>query len=122
MEINPIKTEKDYDLALARVNDIFDAKPNTNDADELDILVTLIEKYEAIHYPIPEPDPIEAIRFMMEQNNMTDNDLGVLLKSRSRVSEIFKRKRALSIGQIRLLHKSLHIPADILIKEYALIV
>lgn len=122
MEINPIKIEKDYDLALARVNDIFDAKPNTNDADELDILVTLIEKYEAIHYPIPEPDPIEAIRFMMEQNNMTDNDLGVLLKSRSRVSEIFKRKRALSIGQIRLLHKSLHIPADILIKEYALIV
>lgn len=122
MEINPIKTEKDYDLALSRVNDIFDAKPNTNEADELDILVTLIEKYEEIHYPIPEPDPIEAIRFMMEQNNMSDTDLGVLLKSRSRVSEIFKRKRALSIGQIRLLHNNLHIPANILIKEYELVV
>lgn len=122
MEINPIKTERDYDLALARINDIFDAKPNTNEADELDILVTLIEKYEAIHYPIPEPEPLEAIRFMMEQKNMTDNDLGILLKSRSRVSEIFKRKRALSIGQIRLLHDYLHIPANILIKEYALVV
>lgn len=120
MEINPIKTEKDYDLALKRVNQIFDAKPNTDEADELDIMVTLIEKYEAINYPIPEPDPIEAIRFIMEQNAMTDNDLGILLNSRSRVSEIFKRKRALTIKQIRVLHEKLHIPAEILIKEYVL--
>lgn len=120
MEINPIKTERDYDLALERVNTLFNAKPNTNEGDELDILVTLIEKYEQIHYPIPEPDPIEAIKFMMEQNGLTDADLGVILNSRSRVTEIFKRKRALTIKQIRLLTETLHIPASTLIKEYAL--
>ena len=120
MEIRPIKTEQDYNLALERVNILFDAKPNTEEADELDILVTLIEKYEKIHYPIPEPDPIEAIKFMMEQNGLTDADLGVLLNSRSRVSELFKRKRALTIKQIRILTAELHIPASILIKEYAL--
>lgn len=120
MEINPIKTELDYDLALERVNLIFDAAPATQEFDELDILVTLIEKYEAIHYPIPEPDPIEAIRFMMEQNAMNDHDLGVLLNSRSRVSELFNKKRALTIKQIRILHDKLKIPAEILIKEYEL--
>jgi len=120
MEIRPIKTEQDYNLALERVNILFDAKPNTEEADELDILVTLIEKYEKIHYPIPEPDPIEAIKFMMEQNGLTDADLGILLNSRSRVSELFKRKRALTIKQIRILTAELHIPASILIKEYAL--
>lgn len=120
MEIKPIKTEKDYDLALERVNTLFDAEPNTVEADELDILVTLIEKYEQIHYPIPEPDPIEAIKFMMEQNGLTPADLGILLNSRSRVSEIFKRKRALTITQIRVLNEKLHIPAETLIKEYAL--
>ena len=121
MEIRPVKTEKDYDLALARVNTLFDAKPNTNEGDELDILVTLIEKYEQIHYPIPEPDPIEAIKFMMEQNGLTDADLGVILNSRSRVTEIFKRKRALTIKQIRLLQHNLNIPANVLIKVYALL-
>lgn len=120
MEIKPIKTEKDYDLALERVNILFDAKPNTNEGDELDILVTLIEKYELTHYQIPEPDPIEAIKFMMEQNGITDADLGVILNSRSRVSEIFKRKRALTIKQIRVLTEVLHIPASTLIKEYTL--
>ncbi|POY40424.1 DNA-binding protein [Flavobacterium alvei] len=120
MEIRPIKTEKDYNFALERVNTLFDAKPNTNEGDELDILVTLIEKYEQIHYPIPEPDPIEAIKFMMEQNGLSDADLGVILNSRSRVTEIFKRKRALTIRQIRLLTENLHIPASTLIKEYAL--
>jgi HTH-type transcriptional regulator/antitoxin HigA len=120
MEINPIKTEQDYDLALERVNLIFDAAPATQEFDELDILVTLIEKYEAIHYPIPAPEPIEAIRFMMEQNAMNDHDLGVLLNSRSRVSELFNKKRALTITQIRILHDKLKIPAEILIKEYAL--
>lgn len=121
MDIRPIKTEQDYDLALERVNTLFDAKPNTDEADELDILVTLIEKYEKIHYPIPEPDPIEAIKFMMEQNGLTDADLGIILNSRSRVSEIFKRKRALTITQIRVLNEKLNIPASTLIKEYALV-
>ena len=108
MEINPIKKEQDYQLALERVNILFDAKPDTIEEDELDIIVTLIEKYESIYYPIPKP------------NGMTDADLGVILKSRSRVSEIFKRKRALSISQIRLLADQLHISANILIKEYSL--
>jgi HTH-type transcriptional regulator/antitoxin HigA len=120
MDIRPIKTEEDYDNALKRVNILFDAKPNTDEADELDLLVTLIEKYEQIHYSIPEPDPIEAIKFMMEQNGLSDTDLGVILNSRSRVSEIFKRKRALTISQIRVLNEKLHIPASTLIKEYAL--
>ena len=120
MEINPIKTEKDYDLALERINILFDAKPNTKEGDELDILVTLVEKYEHIHYPIPEPDPIEAIKFMMQQNGLTDADLGVILNSRSRVTEIFKRRRALTIKQIRVLTETLHIPASTLIQEYAL--
>lgn len=120
MEILPIKTDHDYELALERVNSIFDAKPNTIEGDELDILVTLIEKYEAIHHTIPEPDPIEAIQFMMKQKGMNAADLGKILNSRSRVSEIFKRKRPLSISQIRLLVDNLNIPASILIKEYAL--
>lgn len=120
MEIHPIKTDNDYELALERINILFDAKPNTIEGDELDILVTLVEKYESLHYRIPEPDPIEAIKFMMEQNGMSDADLGVILNSRSRVSEIFKRKRTLSISQIRVLADKLHIPANILIKEYAL--
>ncbi|MBF4494015.1 DNA-binding protein [Flavobacterium sp. JLP] len=120
MNIRPIKTERDYDLALERVNNLFNARPDTDEGDELDILVTLIEKYEQIHYSIPEPDPIEAIKFMMEQNGLTDADLGVLLNSRSRVSEIFKRKRALTIKQIRILTEALHIPASTLIKEYVL--
>ena len=122
MEINPIKTENDYEKALQRVIEIFDAKPDTREGDELDILVTLIEKYELIHYPIPEPDPIEAIKFMMEQNEMTFNDLGVLFNSRSRVSEIFNKKRALTINQIRILNEKLQIPANILIKKYTLAV
>ncbi len=120
MEINPIKTELDYDLALERVNEIFEAEPNSDEADELDILVTLIEKYELQHYPIPAPDPIEAIKFMMEQNSMNDGDLGKILNSRSRVSELFSRKRALTIKQICILHEKLHIPAEVLIKEYTL--
>ncbi|SFD27832.1 helix-turn-helix domain-containing protein [Flavobacterium phragmitis] len=120
MNIKPIKTEQDYNLALERANSLFDAKPDTPEGDELDILVTLIEKYEEIHYPIPEPDPIEAIKFMMEQNGLTDSDLGVILNSRSRVSELFNRKRALTIKQIRVLNEKLHIPASTLIKEYTL--
>lgn len=120
MNIKPIKTEHDYDKALERVNILFDAKPDTAEGDELDILVTLIEKYEKINYPIPDPDPLEAIKFMMEQNGLTDTDLGIILNSRSRVSELFNRKRALTIKQIRVLNEVLHIPASILIKEYAL--
>lgn len=120
MEIKLIKTEKGYQETLARVERIFDAEPNTPEGDELDLLVTLVEKYENEHYPIPEPDPIEAIRFMMEQMGIDDNDLGAILNSRSRASEILNRKRRLSIAHIRKLTEHLKIPADILIREYEL--
>jgi len=95
MEVKLIKTKKDYDSALARIEEIFGAKTNTPEGDELDLLVTLVEKYEDEHFPIPEPDPIEAIQFMMEQMGIDDNRLGTILNSRSRASEILNRKRKL---------------------------
>lgn len=121
MNISVIKSEIDYKNALKRIELLFDAKINTPKGDELDLLVTLVDNYEQIHYPIPEPDPIEAIRFMMEQMEMTDGDLGIILKSRSRASEILNKKRKLSIDHIRKIHKHLNIPADVLIKDYKLV-
>ena len=120
MNIKAVKTEKDYKNALKRIEELFDSKFNTPEGDELDILVTLVSRYEETHYPIPEPDPIEAIRFMMEQMGIDDNGLGEILKSRSRASEILNRKRKLSIEHIRRIKKYLKIPADILIQDYEL--
>ena len=118
MEVKLIKTKRDYKNALARIEEIFDAKPKSKEGDELDLLVTLVEKYEEEKYPMPEPDPIEAIRFMMEQMGIDDNELGLILNSRSRASEILSRKRKLSIAHIRKLTEHLKIPADVLIKDY----
>jgi HTH-type transcriptional regulator/antitoxin HigA len=120
MEVKLIKTKRDYKNALARIEEIFDAKPKSKEGDELDLLVTLVEKYEEEKYPMPEPDPIEAIRFMMEQMGIDDNELGLILNSRSRASEILSRKRKLSIAHIRKLTEHLKIPADVLIKDYDL--
>lgn len=120
MEIKALKTERDYKQSLKRIDEIFDAKHNSPKGDELDILVTLVEKYEETHYPIPDPDPIEAIRFMMEQMNIDDKGLGKILNSRSRASELLNRKRKLNITQIRKIKEFLKIPADILIKDYEL--
>ena len=120
MEVKLIKTKRDYKNALARIEEIFDAKPKSKEGDELDLLVTLVEKYEEEKYPMPEPDPIEAIRFMMEQMGIDDNELGLILNSRSRASEILNRKRKLSIAHIRKLTEHLKIPADVLIKDYDL--
>jgi len=120
MEVKLIKTKRDYKNALARIEEIFDAKPKSKEGDELDLLVTLVEKYEEEKYPMPEPDPIEAIRFMMEQMGIDDNELGLILNSRSRASEILSRKRKLSIAHIRKLTEHLKIPADVLIKDYEL--
>lgn len=122
MDIKAVKTKKDYQEALKRIEELFDSKLNTSKGDELDILVTLVDRYEEIHYPIPEPDPIEAIRFMMEQMGIDDSGLGDILKSRSRASEILNKKRKLSIEHIRRIKKHLKIPADILIKDYKLAV
>jgi len=118
MEIKVIKTEDDYNSALKRLEEIFDAPVNSPDGDEAELLTVLIEKYEEEHYPIEAPDPIEAIRFRMEQMNMKKKDLAEVIGYKSRVSEILSRKRKLSLKMIRQLHKKLRIPYDSLLSEY----
>ncbi len=121
MEISIIKNEKQYKAYLDRMNEIFHAEEGTPEGEELDLLALVLEKYEDEHYPIDSPDPIEAIRFMMEQMGLDDNDLGKILSSRSRASEILNKKRKLSIAHIRKLTEHLKIPADVLIKDYELV-
>jgi HTH-type transcriptional regulator/antitoxin HigA len=118
MEIKVIKNEEDYNSALKKLEEIFDAPVNSPDGDEAELLTVLIEKYEEEHYPIESPDPIEAIRFRMEQMNMKKKDLAEVLGYKSRVSEILSRKRKLSLKMIRQLHKKLRIPYDSLLTEY----
>jgi len=118
MEIKVIKTEEDYNSALMRLEEIFDAPVNSPDGDEAELLTVLIEKFEEEHYPIESPDPIEAIRFRMEQMNMNKKDLAEVIGYKSRVSEILSRKRKLSLNMIRQLHKKLRIPYDSLLSEY----
>lgn len=118
MEIKVIKTEEDYNSALKRLEEIFDAPVNSPEGDEAELLTVLIEKYEEEHYPIEAPDPIEAIKFRMEQMNMKKKDLAEVLGYKSRVSEILSRKRKLSLKMIRQLHKKLRIPYDSLLTEY----
>lgn len=116
--LKPIKTEQDYNHALERLDDIFDAKPNSKEGDELEILGILIEKYENENFPIELPDPIEAIKFRMEQLNYTQNDLANIIGLKSRASEILNKKRKLSLVMIRNLSEKLHIPSEVLIQEY----
>ena len=115
MEIKPIKTEQDYDNALAEIDKIFDADVDTPEGDRLDVLVTLVEAYDAKHWPIKDPDPIEAIKFRMEQMNLSRKDLESLIGSSGRVSEILSGKRSLSLKMIRNLHRELQIPAEVFI-------
>lgn len=118
MRLKPIKTENDYNQALERLEQIFDSKPGTNEGDELEILGILIENYENKFFPIDLPDPIEAIKFRMEQLNYSQNDLAEIIESKSRVSEILNKKRKLTIGMIRKLTKKLNIPTEVLIQAY----
>jgi HTH-type transcriptional regulator/antitoxin HigA len=118
MNIQPIKNEKNYKAALARVDELMHAEPDTPEGDELDVLVTLIESYENRVYPINAPDPIEAIRFRMEQLGMSNKDLEPFIGSSGRVSEVLNYKRNLSITMIRNLNTGLKIPLENLIKEY----
>jgi len=118
MEINVIKTEEDYNKALKKLEEVFDAPVNSPQGDEAELLTLLIEKYEEEHYPIESPDPIEAIRFRMEQMNMNKKDLAEVIGYKSRVSEILNRKRKLSLNMIRKLHKKMRIPYDSLLSEY----
>ena len=120
MDIKPIKTEQDYQEALQEVDRLIDAESNTPDGDKLDILVTLIEAYEEKKYPVPPPEPIEAILHQMESQGLSRKDLVPLFGSRSRVSEILNKKRSLSINMIRRLQDGLGISAEILIQSYDL--
>lgn len=120
MNINPIKTKKDYNEALTRIEQLMDAKRNTLDADELDILATLVEAYEERHFPIESPDPIAAIEHCMEALGFTRKDLEPILGSKSRVSEVLNKKRKLSMDMVRNLNEKMGIPAQALIKDYEL--
>ena len=114
--LKPIRTEADYQAALAEIERLWGAKLGTAQGDRLDVLATLIDAYEAEHDPIDPPDPVEAIRFRMEQQGLTRKDLERMLGTRTRVSEILNRKRNLSISMIRRLHAELGISADVLIR------
>lgn len=116
-DLKPIRTERDYDHALAEVEELWGAKAGTPRGDRLDILATLIEAYETEHYPMDPPDPIEAIKFRMEQQGLTRKDLEEILGTRTRVSEVLNRRRGLSINMIRALHDKLGISAEILIRS-----
>ena len=119
MNIKPIRNESDLQLAFQHLEGIFQAKEGSQAADERDILVTLIEAYETKHYPIMPPDPVEAIKFRMDQQNLTARDLEIFIGSSGRVSEILNRKRPLSLRMIKGLHKGLHIPYESLLAEMA---
>ena len=118
MKVRPIKTKKDYALAMQRLEEIFDAKPGTPEGDELEVLGILIEKYEDDLYPIEFPDPIEAIKFRMEQLGYSQNDLAEVVGLKSRASEILNKKRKLTLEMIRQLHNHLNIPTQVLIQAY----
>ena len=115
MEIRPIKTEEDYNTSIRRIEVLWGAKKDTPQGDELDLLVTLVESYEIKHYPIAPPDPVDAIKFRMEQMDMTKADMVQYIGSQSRVSEILNGRRKLTLGMIKALYKGLRIPADILL-------
>ena len=114
--IKPIRSEDDYEEALAEVEKLWGAKSGTPAGDRLDVLATLIDVYENENYPMDPPDPIEAIKFRMEQQGLTRRDLEGIIGTRTRIAEVLSRKRGLSIGMIRRLHERLGIPADVLIR------
>ena len=118
MNIKPIKTEQDYTKTLSQIEHLMSAQPNTPQMDELEVLTTLVEAYEEQHYKIEAPDPIEAIKFRMEQEGLKQKDLITIVGSKSRVSEILNKKRKLTIEMIRNLHKQLHIPIESLFLDY----
>ncbi len=117
MEIKPIKTDADYRAALKEVESLMSAEPNTPEGEKLDILATLIEAYERTHFPLDLPDPVEAIKFKMEQKGLTIKDLEPMIGKSNRVYEVLNRKRSLTLNMIRKLHQELGIPAESLIKQ-----
>lgn len=117
MKIKPIKTEKDYEKALDRIEKIYDVKPNTKESDELEILLVLVEDYEEKHYFIEAPTLIEAIKFRMEQENLKQKDLMVALGDKSIVSKVLSGKRELTVDMIRKLHSMFNIPFESLLRK-----
>jgi len=115
MEIRPIKTEQDYSESVKRIEKLWGAKKDSPEGDELDLLCTLVESYEIKHYPISPPDPIDAIKFRMDQMGMTKTELAKYLGSQSRVSEVLSRKRQLTLKMVKSLYKGLKIPAEVLL-------
>ena len=115
MNITPIKNKTDYNKALKQIDNLWDAKPNTPRGDKLDVLVTLVEAYEQKNYPISPPDPIEAIKFRMEQMGLTQSDLAEAMGGKNRASEVLNGKRNLTIKMARELHKRFNIPAESLL-------
>jgi len=120
MNIKPIKTEKDYQEALKRLEEIFDAPIDSQESEEADVLAILVDEYEKQNYSIETPDPIEAIKIRMEELNLRQVDLIPEIGGKSRVSEILNRKRRLTVGMIRKLTKKLNLSADILVSDYQL--
>ena len=118
MKIKVLKTEEDYQQAISRQEKIFHAVLDTKEEDEAELLTILIEKYEDEHFPIEAPDPIEAIKFYMEQMELTNKDLAEIIGYKSRVSEIFNGRRKLTLKMIRNLHDKLNIPYESLIADY----
>jgi len=118
MKIAPIRNEKDYQNALKRLELIFDAKKGSVKGDELEILSILIDRYENENFPIGMPDPIEAIKFRMEQMGMKQKDLAEVVGFKSRVTEILSKKRKLTLDMIRKLNTTLHIPTEVLVQDY----
>ena len=119
MQIRPIKTKADHRAALKEIERLMDAKPGTPAGDRLEILSTLVDRYESRHEPIEPPDPIDALRYHMESRGLTRRDLEPFLGSRARVAEVLNRRRPLTIDMIRKLHEGLGISADVLIRPYS---
>jgi HTH-type transcriptional regulator / antitoxin HigA len=115
-EIKPIRSDADHEAALAEVEQLWGARSGTPEGDRLDILATLIDAYESEHHPTDPPDPIEAIKFRMEQQGLTRKDLEGIVGSRTRIAEVLNRRRGLSINMIRRLHDALGISAEVLIR------
>ena len=120
MNIKPLKTETDYEAALARISELMDAKPDSKEGDELEVLSVLVEKYETIHHAIDAPDPVQAIRFQMEHFGLKDKDLIEYIGQSGRVSEVLSYKRKLTLPMIRMLQAGLNIPTKSLIQDYEL--
>lgn len=120
MNIKPIKTEADYEAALERIMTLMDAELDSPEGDELDIMGTLIEAYEAKHFTVNKPNPVEAIRFCMEQYGLKDKDLVPYIGRTGRVSEVLNYHRKLTLPMIRKLHKGLNIPTESLVQDYPL--